>query len=136
MLEDSLVEGLSKARGWVLTPEELDRLAAGCLSEMCRRKVNVVRTALKTPISIVPIAREVGDYAEVGPFLFHSPEQFVAKIAQFPRRTQFRFTGANEGTWLWEQRTRQIRAMMDAAGVEPAATGTLPSPIRMGGNVD
>ena len=136
MLEDSLVDALSKARGWVLTPEELDRLVAGCLSETCRRKANSVGTALKTPVSIVPIAREVGDYVEVGPFVLHSREQFAEKIAQFPRGTQFHFVGNYEGTWLWEQRTRQIRALLDAAGMELAAPGVLQSPIRVGGNVD
>jgi TonB family protein len=143
-LEDSLVDALSRARGWVLNSEELGRLTAGCLSETCRRKVNVVRTALQTPVLITPRSDEVGDYADIGPFRIHDQEQFPVKIAQFPRGTQFRLAASYEGTWLWEQRTRQIRAMLEAAGMELAGMDLagmelmvrpLP-PIRVGGNVD
>jgi len=49
-----------------------------------------VRTALQTPVMITPIPVGIGDYGDVGPFLLHSREQFAAKIAQFPRGTQFR----------------------------------------------
>ncbi|HWB97256.1 MAG TPA: hypothetical protein VG672_11150, partial [Bryobacteraceae bacterium] len=116
MLEFGYVEALLKAAGWALTPPEVDRLMAACLTDNCRATVASERRALQTPLRITMMTAN-GLYASVGPFLLRSRRQLEEKIAQFPKGTSFVFERGYEGTWFREQRSREIRRILDASGM-------------------
>jgi len=116
-----LAEALTKAPGWTLRPEKIDRLAAACVTENCRRDAQAVRRDLTEPIAI-SVDDQPNTFARIGTVMPHSHEQFAQKIAQFPKGTRFSVDGAR-GTWYGSRRKDEIRQILEAAGmrlVDPA----------------
>src|SRR5207248_3230824 len=106
--EFGISEALSKATGWTLTPEKIDRLAAACPTEDCRHQAEAMRRWLAEPISI-SVDDLPNTWARVGLFLLRDRAQFEQKIAQFPKGTTFLASG--------QQRRDEIRRILEAAGM-------------------
>jgi hypothetical protein len=115
-IEESFVQVLMQASGWVLTPTQIDRLDEICQTEGCRRAVAKGRGKLSEPLRIV-LLPEGTMSVMIGPFQLRSLDQVKSKIAQFPSGTRFQFDAAYQGTWFAEQRTKTIRELLDAAGM-------------------
>jgi hypothetical protein len=115
-LEYGFADALLKASSWILNSEKIDRLMAACITDSCRASVASERRTLQAPVRISLMFGS--DMTSVGPFLLRNPRQLAAKIAQFPKGTQFFFGPGFEGTWFREQRMREIHGILDAAGME------------------
>lgn len=80
-----------------------------------------MRRGLEAPVSIPPY----GDW-RVGTVQLRDRAQLERKIAQFPKGTAFYFERGYEGTWLREQRMRDLRRVLEAAGLKEVDPPALP----------
>jgi hypothetical protein len=123
--DGAFAEALLTGAGWLLTQREIDGVLAACSTDYCRQRVVYFRRFLDQPLQILVVAgmNELM-YIRVGPFDLRSPQQLGSKIAQFPKGTAFSILRSDVGTWWWDQRTREVRAILDANGmklVDPAS---------------
>jgi hypothetical protein len=115
-IEESFVEVLMEASGWLLTPSQIDRLGEICQTQRCRSAVAKGQGKLNEPMRIV-LLPEGTMSAMIGPFHLWSLDQVKSKISQFPPGTRFQFDDTYQGTWFAEQRTKAIKELLDAAGM-------------------
>jgi hypothetical protein len=121
-VEFGFTEALLSGAGWVLAFEEIDRVQAACATDTCRERVTSVRRSYQQPLQVSSaIGPSAVGFARVGPYSVRSRRGLERKIAQFPKGTRFRLPPAVAGSWFGERRTAEIRAILEAAGMEIVA---------------
>jgi hypothetical protein len=109
---------LTTSNGWVLTPREFDELRAACSTEACRLAVARARQRLQETIDISS-SNNLYPTVFVGPYSIHSFPDLKAKIAQFPRGTEFRIPDT-EQIWPAEQQAEPLTDFLRNAGMRVA----------------
>jgi hypothetical protein len=109
---------LTTSNGWVLTPREFDELRGACSTEACRLAVARARQRLQETIDITS-ANNLYPTVFVGAYSIHSFSDLKAKIAQFPRGTEFRIPDT-ERIWPGEQQTEPLTDFLRNAGMRVA----------------
>ncbi|MCI0349273.1 MAG: hypothetical protein L0Z53_07605 [Acidobacteriales bacterium] len=84
-LESALTQALARASAWVLSAEELDRLATYCLTKQCRQNVDSWRSEQAGPIHIT----SHGGRWHLGSFQPMSWAALLEKVWQFPPGSDF-----------------------------------------------
>jgi hypothetical protein len=115
----NFADALLTGAGWLLTPQEMDGVMAACSTDYCRQRVVYFRRLSDQPLQILVVAgmNELM-YIRVGPFDLRSSQQLESKIAQFPKGTAFSILPSDVGTWWWDQRIREVRAILSSNGMK------------------
>jgi hypothetical protein len=116
--EDQYLSTLLKSNGWVLTPKEFDALAATCGTERCKRFVARERNRLEGTVEI-SVSSGLLPVVFLGPYTIHSFRDLKAKLAQFPKGTQFKIWEA-ESIWPAEQKVQPLPRLLLNAGMKIA----------------
>ncbi len=117
-LEYGFMDALTRGMGWIMTPEKLERLAALCITDSCRKNVEAMRRGSGNPVAISISGMPNITAVRINLFEVFGARQLEAKIRQFQPGTKFAFPASYRGVWYYEQRMSEIRRILEAAGMQ------------------
>jgi len=117
--EAAFASAIGTASAWILTPEDVQKLAAACGTPVCKRQIEAPANALTPPISILVVTTPINGVAQfsAGTVNLNDRHQLAVWVALFPKGTRFRLPRANS-SWYQDLRDREIMDVLEAAGMQ------------------
>jgi hypothetical protein len=115
--DQDFLNALLAANAWLATPELFDWVARNCSTDECKRMTASIRRAAEKPPEIHWVWMGNPTYVQMGLTTLRSRKQLEGKIAQYPKGSEFVFPKYASATWYDRERAREIREILEAAGM-------------------